>query len=314
MSLHRSAIVLNTDMTRILVTGSSGFIGSHLVDRLITEGFEVRLFDAKPYPYPHPEGSVFESIIGNLSSLTQIEEAVKDCAGIVHLAAVSRVSLGHQYPLDCIATNVMGTVNLLEAARRPLIPPWIVMASSAGGTEHPCPGRNFEHLYGISKYSAEQCAVRYSEDYGVKVLTLRFSDIYGSERDHSAKVLPLFLEKARSSEPLVVLNPGMRFDLTFYEDAITAIISSTAYLETQAGGIYESLQICTGHEVTLLELAETIVDVTGSSSVIEILDCHRFVQEGRISFDPFPAREVLGFEARVSLREGIRNLHTTTAG
>ena len=65
MSLHRSAIVLNTDMTRILVTGSSGFIGSHLVDRLITEGFEVRLFDAKPYPYPHPEGSVFESIIGN---------------------------------------------------------------------------------------------------------------------------------------------------------------------------------------------------------------------------------------------------------
>jgi len=142
---------------------------------------------------------------------------------------------------------------------------------------------------------------------------LRFSDIYGSERDHSAKVLPLFLEKARICEPLVVLNPDMRFDLTFFEDAITAIISSTAYLEVQAKGIYKSIQICTGHEVTLLELAKTIVDVTGSSSVIEVPDSQTSGQEGSVLFDPLPARKILGFQAQVSLREGIQNLLTAIA-
>jgi len=295
-------------MLKVLITGGSGFIGSHLIEAMLAEDYSVRTFDTSDYPYPIPPLADFEAFVGDLTVLPQVEAAVADCDGIIHLGAVSRVGLGYQQPLDCIATNIVGTANLLEVARRALKPPWMVLASSAGAVELPGPDQDFAHLYGITKFCAEQCARRYSEDYGLRVLTLRISDVYGSDRDNAAKVLPLFIERARRSEPIAVHNPGMRFDFTYYEDVIAAIIRGTAYLEAQSGGMYDSVQICTGQEVTLLELSETIVEAMGSSSVIEIPVQRRPDPGHGVKFDPSHAHEILGFQAQVSLREGIRHL------
>jgi dTDP-glucose 4,6-dehydratase/UDP-glucose 4-epimerase len=236
-----------------------------------------------------------------------MEAAMEDCDGIIHLAAVSRVGDAYDDPFNCIESNIMGTAIVLEAARKTRHQPWLMLSSTGEALTLPNADAN---LYGITKYSAEQCARRYAKDYGLRVLITRFSDVYGSGRDHPTKVLPLFIEKALRSEPIVVQNSWMKSDFIYYQDLISGVIRGVAYLETQKKGTYKSISICTGNSVTLVELAETIVSVTGSSSVVQVKD-HQLPgagQESLFEHTPDRALEMLGFQAQVSLIQGIKQL------
>ena len=299
-------------MPRILITGGSGFIGSHLIEGLISAGYSVRILDSRPSEYPPQQGD-FEECIGNLIDLSQMESAIEDCDGIIHLAAVSRVREGHDDPFNCIETNIMGTAIVLEAARKAQHQPWVMLSSTGEALALPNSDAN---LYGITKYSAEQFARRYAKAYGLRVLITRFSDVYGSGRDHPTKVLPLFIEKAIRSETIVVHNPWAKSDFIFYQDLVSGVIRGVAFLETQGKGTYKSLSICTGNAITLVELAETIVSATGSSSVVQV-KAHQLPDPGQeMLFEHTPDRalEMLGFQAQVSLMQGIKQLTASIQG
>lgn len=294
-------------MNRVLITGGSGFIGSHLAERFTIEGYAVRVFDARPYPYP-PPGNSFEAIVGDLSILAQVQEVIGDCQGIIHLGAVSRVRNGHEQPWHCISTNIMGTANVLEATRLSSRIPWVILGSTREVLAHSEKRNTFSNLYGVTKFSAEQCARRYAEDYGLRVLVLRFTDVYGSKRDTPDKVLPLFVRKARRSESIVVQDSLTQFDFIHYKDVVFGVLRASSYLEKQSDGIYDEITLCTGRALTLLQLAQTIVTELGSTSDIEVRASSITTQTQEFENDPSRAREVLGFQTQVSLRNGLKEL------
>jgi len=294
-------------MERVLVVGGSGFIGSHLAERLVIDGYTVRVFDAQPFPYATHKGNM-EVVVGDMNDRETMASAIRDCDGIVHLAAISRIRAGFERPFDCITANVMGTVNVLEEARLSPTHPWIVLGSTCEVTENPKDGFTFNNLYGITKYCAELFAKQYSTDYQLRVLALKFCDVYGSERDNPGKVLPVFVHKAMSGDLIQVHDTSALYDFTSYEDIVSGICFGASYLSDCSEPIYDSVTLCTGQSVTLAELGETIVSALDSTSRIEMDTESIGGGNDWIDNDPFRALELLGFSAQVSLRDGIGRL------
>jgi len=280
---------------------------------LVAEGYAVRILDSRRYPYPPPEGA-FEAIIGELTALSDIQHAARDCQGIVHLAAVSRVLDGYRHPWQCIATNVIGTANVLESARQASEPPWILLGSTREVPANLDPHSPIGNLYVATKFSAELLAHQYGSDYGLRILAVRFSDVYGSARDNPDKVLPQFVEQARRREPLVVRDPTRQLDFTFYEDVVRGIVLGVEYLAGCRLGVYESISLCTGRTLTVQRLAETVVAELGSTSLIKVGGHPVFTDNHLLGNDTSRALELLGFRAQVPFREGLRRLLAVPSG
>lgn len=297
-------------LQRILVTGGSGFVGSHLAEHLLGEGYSVRIFDNRPYPYD-TFGGRMEITLGDLQSTADIERAIEGCAGIVHLAAVSRVGSCHDNPRRCMATNVMGTVNLLEAMRLAPRVPWMIMGSTREVTSSPDENTTFAHMYGLSKFAAEMAAKRYAIDYSLNVLTLRFADIYGSEREEGEKVLKIFVKRALAGEPLIVSRPNLLFDFIHYEDVVRGILRNMdqmTELHASSAGYYQTRPLGTGRTIRLLELAELIVGSLNSSSRILLPDGSHHIASGNTRRKRPKANQGGGGQALIELEEGIKGL------
>lgn len=294
-------------MSRILISGGSGFIGSHLAEKLALSGYQVRVFDSQPFPEKIKSDSI-ELIQGDISDFDAVCEAVTGCTGLIHLSAVSRVKDGFENPLRCINTNIMGTANVLESIRRMPSPPWLICSSSVRGGEPPKSDSDLPPLYGITKFSSDYIARRYSEDYGIRIVLLRFSDVYGSNRDNQKKVLPIFVNRAKKGQPLVVQGPNDLFDFIHQEDITTGIQMAAQHLSGRTDRYFESIKLCTGKAITLRQLAELIVEESGSNSPIDIdLKVSTYLH-GQLENDPTKARNILGFRSTISLREGISKL------
>jgi nucleoside-diphosphate-sugar epimerase len=298
---------------RVLITGTSGFIGSHLAEYLVANGCVVRGFDASPYPYSSPHGE-FEAFTGDITAISEVEEAAKDCNGIIHLAGVSRRRDVREEPLRCIEVNVIGATNVLEVARLSPTTPWIVMGSTREVPDSPESLLELRGLNGLTKYCAELFARQYSEHYKMRVLAMRFSDVYGSTRDHSNKALPIFVRAALRNDVIKVRDPLAPFDFTYYEDVLSGVLQGCKFLEGCPLGYFGSLYLCTGRTITVQELAETVVAELGSSSPIQV-DLEDFnVEHEPLRNDSWPARELIGFQAETSLENGLRRMGDQNKG
>lgn len=288
-------------MKRILVTGGAGFIGSHVAEALAAEGWRVRLTDMRPSSWPLPAGAEFR--VADLTDAAAVADLVDGCAGIIHLAAISRVSTALENPLGCIDANIMGTACLLDAARRIAqeARPWLIAASSREV------GSTAATLYGITKSCAEMTALWYADTFGLKVLNVRFGDVYGSDRDHPNKVLPIFVRRALGGETITVNAAGARFDFVHVDDLVRGLGLAVRHLEHTAKADRGPVTLCTGVTTTLGELARLVVAEAGSRSEV-ILKEEASGDEGAIANDTRAAKTILGFEAAVSLPEGIGRL------
>lgn len=275
-------------MKKILITGGSGFIGSHLSEFLLSKNYKPIIFDAIT-----PSSKGIDYFIGNITQKDALK-SISDIDGIVHLCGISRVKDAIDNPARCVEVNVMGTINVLEFAKTSEKRPWVLLGST---TESP------KNIYGVSKLLAELCAETYSREYGLNVFALRFSTVYGSPRDNKDKLIPRWIESAKSGQEIKVDNPARQFDFIYINDLIEGIFAGIDYAKSEKP--FEAIPICTGTPTNLEELAKIIVEEAKSPSKIISKDAR---QEYFFQSDSEKAKRLLGFEAKTTLRDGIRRL------
>ncbi|HYY48080.1 MAG TPA: NAD-dependent epimerase/dehydratase family protein [Thermoplasmata archaeon] len=304
-------------MTRVLITGGNGFIGSHLAERLEESGDSVRLFDLGFGT--NVEGLSCQKVRGDVRDYLSVKNAVEGMDAVFHLAAVSRVAWGQEDPHTCWHTNVAGTMNVLEACARSDSRPALFYASSREiyGEPETLPvnesaAANPISVYGVTKLSAERACRSYSRAGGhpesIDQVVFRFSNVYGSERDLPERVIPTFLGKALRGEDITLFGGDQTLDFTFIDDTVRGILLAyEAALDHHPEVIGEAFHFVTGRGVSVSELARMIVKLTDSSSRIRRGSSNGF-EVRRFVGDPSKARRMLGFQSQVRLEEGLKVL------
>jgi len=289
-------------MSRVLVTGGAGFIGSHVVDKLIAAGHEPRILDVRPSPH-HPD---VDTVIGDMCVLEDMLRAADGCDAIAHLAAAADVGEVQQDPVWAEQLNARGTVNVLEAARQHEIGR-VVYAStiwvySDVEAEHVDEGTLLAppaHLYTATKLAGELYCRSYRELYRVESTILRFGIPYGP-RARPAAVIPIFVRKALAGEPLTLAGGGLQTRRFVYvEDIAEGVVAGLA---PQAAD--RTYNLVGDEEVTIREIAERVRDEVGDVELV--LTKGRAGDFKGAEISGARAASELGWEARTPFAEGLR--------
>ena len=252
---------------KVLVTGGSGFIGSHVVDRLAAAGIEVRIFDLRLSSH-HPEA---ETAVGNLLDRDALRKAMRGCDAVAHLGAMADADLVAREPATAERVNSRGTLNVLEAARQAGVSRVIyastiwVYSDSAGAhvdeeTSLGLPG----HLYTATKLAGEMYCRSYAELYGIEYTILRFGIPYGP-RARPEAVIPTFVRKALAGEALTIAGGGTQSRRFVYvEDLAEGVVRSLA--PEAANRVYN---LVGDEDVTIAEVARTVQRTVGDVPVVD---------------------------------------------
>ena len=287
---------------KVLITGSSGFIGSALKQLLEEKGAEIVSYDIREDP------------LDDVRDYSALRSKIRGVDGVVHLAAVSRVKLAHEHPLDCVNTNVGGIINVLESAREVFSKngrPWVIFGSSREVYGEPTnlpvvesSPRKAINVYGVSKLSGEELCKVYSDNYGLKTRVLRFSNVYTGINDHLDRVIPKFILRAYKNDDLVINGLGVEiFDFTYISDTIQGIWGCIQEIEGNPY-LFDDFNLSTGIPVSLRELAELIIKKTGSKSKIKYKKARTY-DVNKFYANPNKARNKLGFSPNVNLENGL---------
>jgi nucleoside-diphosphate-sugar epimerase len=300
-------------MAKVLVTGGAGFIGSHLVEGLLTRGDLVRVLDNFSTGRRENLGALAsrpDVLEGDLCDPETVRRAVQGVELVFHEAAFVSSPKSMETPAACYATNVTGTENLLEAARRAGVRR-IVIASSAAvyGDSQDLPLQESASPrplspYAASKHIGEIYAGLYSRSFGTEVVALRYFNVFGPRQSPDteyAAVVPIFIRQALQGLPLKIEGDGGQTrDLIYVRDVVRANL-----LASEKPGIAgQSFNICTGRETRILDLADTLMGLFPGGPAFQAApprpgDIYRSVG------DPRKAHELLGFQAGTSLAEGL---------
>jgi UDP-glucose 4-epimerase len=252
---------------RVLVTGGAGFIGSHVVDRLLATGITPRIFDVRPSAH-HPAGEV-DAVRGDLLDREALQKAMRGCDAVVHLAAAADVDDVARRPADAEAVNSRGTLNVLEAARGAGVTRvayastiW-VYGSATGAVDEDHTVELPDHLYTATKLAGEMYCRSYSALYGLECTVLRFGIPYGP-RARPAGVIPIFVRKALAGEALTIAGEGLQSRRFVYvEDLAEGVVRS---LVPQAIG--RTYNLVGEESVTVRGIADTVRDVVGDVAIV----------------------------------------------
>lgn len=293
---------------KILVTGSSGTIGTRLCERLIYEQYDILGLDWEPNKWNKDIQKITTKI--DLRDWNELKDKSSQLKAdlIVHLAANARVYELVEHP-DRAQDNILTTFNVLEFARKNNIKKFIFASSreTYGNTdadtltEDQARFQTCESPYTASKIAGEALTEAYKRCYAMDAIILRFSNVYGMY-DDSVRVVPLFIRQARNSEPLTVFGKEKYLDFTYIDDTVDAILLAIKKFDQAKN---ETYNIATGHGTSLLHLAERILELTKSSSAIRTGN----VRTGEIIkfvADISKAKRKLGYEPKVDFEEGIK--------
>jgi UDP-glucose 4-epimerase len=289
-------------MSRVLVTGGAGFIGSHVVDKLIDAGHEPVVFDVRASSH-HPQ---VETVVGDMCVLDDMLRAAEGCDAIAHLAAAADVGEVQQDPLGAERLNARGTANVLEAARRLEVGRvvyastiWVYSDVEADAVDEATALAPPAHLYTATKLAGELYCRSYRELYRVESTVLRFGIPYGP-RARPAAVVPIFVRKALAGEPLTLAGGGLQTRRFVYvEDLAEGVVAGLA---PQAAD--RTYNLVGDEEVTIREIAERVRDEVGDVELV--------LTEGRAGdfrgaeVSGARARAELGWEAATPFAEGLR--------
>ncbi|MDD5055189.1 MAG: NAD-dependent epimerase/dehydratase family protein [Candidatus Peribacteraceae bacterium] len=293
---------------KILVTGSSGTIGSRLCERLLETEHEVIGVDRVPNKWL-PDVQRITTIIDLRDEQKLIANRQKLIADLViHLAANARVYELVENP-DRARDNILTTFNMLEFARKNGIRKFMFAGSREGYGNIPAKKytedlvriENCESPYTASKIAGEALVEAYRRCYGIDQITFRFSNVYGAY-DDSVRVVPQFIRLARASKPLAVFGKDKCLDFTYIDDAVDGIMQAIDRFDDAKNATYN---IAFGEGATILELAEQIKKLLKSSSDITVTES-RTGEVIRFIADISKAKKVLGYNPKTSFKEGIK--------
>lgn len=298
-------------MPGVVVFGGAGFIGSNLVDELLTQGHEVTVLDN------FSEGKAsnlerwrneprLEVVRGDIRDFDLCRRVADHKEWAFHLAAMSRIQPSITDPLDAFSANYMGTANVLEACRRGGVKRVVYSASSSAyGLVNPIP--NVEDMptdclnpYSLSKKGGEELCKLYNDLYGLSTCALRYFNVYGprhQEEGSYATVIAIFRRQKRMGQDLTIVGDGeQRRDFTFVGDVVRANV--LAAMNREATGLYN---IGCNKNYSINELAKLV----GGKTV----NIPARPAEARVTLaDNTKAREVLGWKPEVNLLQGLEVL------
>jgi dTDP-glucose 4,6-dehydratase len=272
------------DISSVLVTGADGFIGSHLVEELVTSGYKVTAFvqynsfnswgwldNCKP-----ELKEKFTVVAGDIRDPHGVKNAMAECDAVAHLAALIAIPFSYNSPDSYVDTNIKGTLNVLQAARELSIKRIIhTSTSEVYGTakivpiteEHPLQGQS---PYSATKIAADQLAYSFFKSFGLPVVTLRPFNTYGP-RQSARAVIPTVITQIASGAKeiqLGALNPTR--DFSYIKDTVRGFVAA---LESTKG-IGEVVNLGSGFEISIGDTANLIADLMGQEVKI-ILDNKR---------------------------------------
>jgi UDP-glucose 4-epimerase len=297
---------------KVLVTGGAGFIGSNLVRALLERGDDVRVLDNfSTGNRTNLAGLEVDVVEGELRSYERVHNAVRGAEVVFHLGALGSVPRSVQDPLTSGAVNVEGTLNVLLAARDEGVRR-VVFASSSSiyGNQASLP--LLESMapdpispYGVAKLAAERYCVSFSRVYSFETVVLRYFNVFGPRQDprsQYAAVVPLFITAIAAGDPVTIFDDGEQSrDFTYVDNVVEANLLA-AEAEGASGRIFN---VSAGAPTTVNELADTIGRLLGK----EVSRKYEPPRAGDLRnswADVSEARELLGFEPRSGLEDGLR--------
>jgi len=301
------------DRKQVLVTGGAGFIGSHLVDALVKTGCKVTVLDnlvtGRRSNLEHLADRI-NFVEGDIRDEDLLNRVIQGCEVVFHQAAVVSVTLSVEDPPHACDVNDLGTVRVLDAARKNAV--WrVVMASSSavygddpklpkqeGMTPHPL------SPYAVQKLSGEYYASVFNALYGLETVCLRYFNVYGPRQDPSSPysgVISIFMDKASSGEPPVIYGDGGQTrDFVFVEDVVRANLLAATHKEA-AGWVFN---VGTGSFIRILDLWKLIAEISG----VHLKPTFGPQRTGDIResvSDISRIAAVIGFKPHISLHSGL---------
>lgn len=313
---------------KIVVTGGAGFIGSHIVESLVQLGHQVVVYDNfSSGLLDNIRGVECEIIEGDILDSEKLSRAFQGAEVVSHQAAQLEIFRSTDDPLFDVNMNIVGTLNVLEAAKKRGVR-HVLNASSACvyGQAHGMTSEKSEArpnwAYGVSKLAAERYGLIYSDSNAPDVTSFRYGIVYG-EREWYRRVLTIFVKRALEGKPLVIFGDGDQLRDFVHVSDVVACHNTALMNDKSAGGVYN---VGTGVPTSVKCLAEIVVDVSGKK--LEILseqteqgEYSRLVPGKRRNtaelksmwLDVSKAKSELGWAPRVILREGIARSYNWAA-
>jgi UDP-glucose 4-epimerase len=301
--------------TLALVTGGAGFIGSHITDRLLSDGFRVRVLDnfSTGKRENLPDSGDLEIITGDVGSFDDVHKAMKGVESVFHEAAIASVPKTIDDPIGSQRTNYQGTLNVLEAARQQGAKRVVFAASAAVYGDLPeLPKREDMKLkplspYAVDKLASEYACQMYTHLHGLETVCLRYFNVYGPRQDPGSPysgVISIFADRLKNGERPVIYGDGEQTrDFVFVSDVVEAnIMAATA--DMAAGRV---INIATGQVVTLNELLKSMCRILNRKFDPD----YEQVRAGDIRHSSALtglSREVLDWVASVDVDEGLDRL------
>ncbi|MCR5254675.1 MAG: SDR family NAD(P)-dependent oxidoreductase [Acetatifactor sp.] len=299
---------------RALITGGSGFIGSNLVELLLKEGYEVKVYDNLSSGHIENISSYvdkrdIEFIEGDIRDAEKVKEATRNADVVFHMAA----SVGRQRSIDNPALdseiNLVGTVNVLEGMRANSVPKIVYSSSAAIFGELKEPSINEDHVqnadspYGVSKLAAEKMILSYSGIHGITGICLRYFNIYGKNQRYDAygNVIPIFAKRIYDHKPITIYGDGEQTrDFVNVSDVARANLISSQ--KCNSTSIYN---LGSGSTITINELASIMQDISGIKVPIEYKP-ERVGDVKHCKADSKKIENELGYRAEKKLDEGLK--------
>jgi nucleoside-diphosphate-sugar epimerase len=302
-------------MSRFLVTGGAGFIGSHLVRGLLDRGDDVTVLDdfstGRRENLEGLEGRI-RLIEGSILDAEAVATALEGVAGVLHEAAMPSVPKSVALPRPTHQANIVGTLTLLEGCRRAGVKRIVYAASSSAYGDQEA-DRKSEELtprplspYAVQKLTGEYYCRVFTQLYGLECIGLRYFNVFGPRQDPKsqyAAVIPAFVTRLLAGLPPLIYGDGTQSrDFTFVRNVVEANFAALAAPASACGEIYNA---ACGSQTSLLELYGMISSALGRSIPPE----HAPPRAGDVRAscaDPQRAAAALGFTARISVRDGLQ--------
>lgn len=297
---------------KVVITGGAGFIGSHIVERWSADDAEIHVIDNLRSGYKKNVEN-FNNVVFHQGSITDKElvfNVIKDADYVHHLAAMISVPESVINPYECVEINVIGLLNVLEAAKKYNVKKVVHASSAAVYGDNPISPKTTDMApapkspYGITKLDGEYYLQMYFESFGLKTVSLRNFNVFGPRQDPKsqyAAAIPIFVAKALKNEPITVYGDGEQTrDFVYVKDVVNANI--LAATNTEATGVFN---IACGHAISINTLVNTVIELTNSSSSI-IYEDERpgDIKHSLASIEN--TKKVLSFKPEYNMMEGLK--------